>query len=329
MRSDSEQSFSEFILELNKEHGLGQLPLVKKGVSDLYFARAFFVETIKVLAPEVIEALHEQCFVEFSQASPTYSAWYKKRYSHATETYLATPECCHWENLLEASQDEESLKPLIQSLKVWSEQYNLKDTWLIDEATVTLSAWLHSPKLARTKTWHYPGTQYYKGENLYTEAWLFNYPEYSAQVKPQELYEKDDDPLLKQVMTIWWENQPSRYDPPLPMLPPFEPQVETREDYKRKIEPIIDAYIERSLERAEQEGFKPPPKKRKLEEHCEWLVRYQIQGWTHSQIADEYYENTERALGEDTIGKAVRNTAHLVKITLREPDPGGRPKTKS
>lgn len=37
-------------------------------------------------------------------------------------------------------------------------------------------------------------------------------------------------------------------------------------------------------------------------EHFEWLVRFQIQGWTIKEIAD-YYSEEEKVLGEDTIKK--------------------------
>ncbi|WP_144514287.1 hypothetical protein [Bacillus thuringiensis] len=57
-------------------------------------------------------------------------------------------------------------------------------------------------------------------------------------------------------------------------------------------------------------------KEKRNREHFEWLVRFQIQGWTIKEIAD-YYSEEEKVLGEDTIKKALHCTSNIIGITLR------------
>lgn len=52
-------------------------------------------------------------------------------------------------------------------------------------------------------------------------------------------------------------------------------------------------------------------------EHFQWLVRYQIQNWSLNDIAD-FYSTKDKILSEDTVRKALLNTARIVELEIRK-----------
>lgn len=83
-----------------------------------------------------------------------------------------------------------------------------------------------------------------------------------------------------------------------------------------EFERIVGAF--RDYLRKEFDGIVPA--RHKQEEHFEWLVRYQIQGWSHERIRREY--NVSR----ENVRKRIPEVASLIRLTLRAPKGPGRPR---
>jgi hypothetical protein len=79
----------------------------------------------------------------------------------------------------------------------------------------------------------------------------------------------------------------------------------------------VDAWArERGLERAPEKNA--PRRSRDPGAHFEWLIRYQVQGWTHAKIAQHYaraYDAAKRS--SPTVSRALHETAALIGLTLR------------
>lgn len=112
-------------------------------------------------------------------------------------------------------------------------------------------------------------------------------------------------------------------------LAPFEfrPLIlesETDSEYTSAVLVALKEYCARSKEIAVIEGLLPVPLKKKPKDtsntdlHVEWLVRHQVQGWSHKQIAIRYGRAYNEFKGTSrTVSNAVRKTADLIGLTLR------------
>lgn len=100
----------------------------------------------------------------------------------------------------------------------------------------------------------------------------------------------------------------------------WDPRNDTWGEFEKKLDAAYKKYKELYRERTEahleRKGYVEGKEKRN-KEHFEWLVRYQIQNWTVKEIAD-YYSKDDKILSEDTIKKALSNTASMVGLQLRK-----------
>ncbi len=69
-------------------------------------------------------------------------------------------------------------------------------------------------------------------------------------------------------------------------------------------------------------NYKKNPKPRKLEEHIEWFILYQVERKTYREIAEKYPD--KKGIDEAAIIQAAHNVAELLGITLREGSKRGR-----
>ncbi len=110
--------------------------------------------------------------------------------------------------------------------------------------------------------------------------------------------------------------------------PGWDPALETKKTFVTRIgdrfEERLQVYLAAVTHQFECQGWERTPEKRR-EDHFEWLARYQVQGWTHRMIADEYSTDA-KILGEDTVSKALNRLANRMGLTLRPPDKGGHPR---
>lgn len=89
-----------------------------------------------------------------------------------------------------------------------------------------------------------------------------------------------------------------------------------RAEFERQLTAQLDA-IEAEAQAA---GDEPTPIKRTGAEHFRWLVRYQVRGERFAHIARDVCRGTP------TVKEAVQETAALLDLPLRAPDPPGRPR---
>lgn len=103
----------------------------------------------------------------------------------------------------------------------------------------------------------------------------------------------------------------------------FDPRAETIDQAVKRILPVLERRLRYGLQTIKEQdkiGDTVPARPLPSRQHFEWTVRYQVKGETIRQIADS--EDVERK----TVSRAVRNVAQLIRLTLRDPDKGGRPK---
>lgn len=93
-----------------------------------------------------------------------------------------------------------------------------------------------------------------------------------------------------------------------------------KEMVHRDVEEALEEYMDRVERRLVNEGpYRNSARKRKQKEHFDWLIFYQVEGLSYSRVADRVTRSRQ------TVTEAIKDTAHLVNLTLRPPDRGGRP----
>lgn len=75
-------------------------------------------------------------------------------------------------------------------------------------------------------------------------------------------------------------------------------------------------------------GLEDPLQGRRAQHHYIWLVQYQILKWSYGQIAEEHARTTqwEKRPTDQATGKAVRELANAMQISLRPASKSGRRK---
>ncbi|WP_434578169.1 hypothetical protein [Thermoanaerobacterium thermosaccharolyticum] len=105
----------------------------------------------------------------------------------------------------------------------------------------------------------------------------------------------------------------------------WNPTLETWEDFNKRIDALFSHYKELYKKRTEeflkQNNF-VKGKEKQEDEHFEWFVRYQIQGWSKEKIAKEYYVTRQN------VSNAIKEIANLVGLKPRPASKGGRPKKR-
>jgi hypothetical protein len=197
-----------------------------------------------------------------------------------------------WPSLCEGAAHLEYVAELRDSVQRWAEQHNLTDPWLLDTILTNLCMWARSSDRHQALDWMYPG---------------------GLMISKKSKGAKGVSLIMGSPGGVYIESRAPDESPR-----PYDPAVETRSEYFESLKPYLDRQeaIMGSLY-----GFHKTKAKRNRA-HFEWLVRYQIQGWSHRKIADAYSDKT---LTEDAIGKAIRKTSKLVGLTVRQPGKAGRP----
>jgi hypothetical protein len=184
------------------------------------------------------------------------------------------------------------LAPVTSALQKWATDFHLTDPWLIDLALFTLNTWTRYPEV------------------LELEPAAFQMP-------PSGHHDtKGIEP---------------------PHLPMWRPTLESWADYEARtrawFEATLRTYKRETKEYAASRGIHPTPQKRPrgsddVSLHFEWLVRYQVQGWSFAKIAAHYdkgFENVSKTRGHvehsgaRQVSRAVRETADYLRLRLRPP----------
>lgn len=124
---------------------------------------------------------------------------------------------------------------------------------------------------------------------------------------------------------------PARLGPPEPPQLKWDPAIQDEaawEDAKAGYLATAAEYIEQykkwALSNAKAQGWNKPPTKRARGEspllHFDWLVDYQISNQSFKDIANRWSSPARDAQLYDpsVVGKAIRKTAFLMKLTLRQ-----------
>lgn len=99
----------------------------------------------------------------------------------------------------------------------------------------------------------------------------------------------------------------------------WDPRTTTWSDFEKSMDSAYKKYKKLYKERTKsymaENGYVEGTQKRN-KEHFEWLVRYQIQGWSIQEIAD-FYSTEKKTLAEDTIRKGLSATAKVLDLKIR------------
>lgn len=117
---------------------------------------------------------------------------------------------------------------------------------------------------------------------------------------------------------------------------PWEPWIETEQDYKARVETQLKEYIHKVKELYKEAGYTRPPKIRARSgtstNHFEWLALYQTkEEMSIRMIAKEYFDivsHEDEKKPIDSISTAINRLAKDIELPLRPPRTGGRPKKK-
>ena len=84
----------------------------------------------------------------------------------------------------------------------------------------------------------------------------------------------------------------------------------------------LDARLDETEALFREAEFAPPPEKRKLTGFT-WLAQYQVRKMSFPEIAKMAGMHRQTVHGE------VHGLAEIMGLTLRDPDPAGRPRTRT
>jgi hypothetical protein len=256
-------------------------------------ARAYFLEQLANLKPEVLSQLRE--------ILPLYAA--AEPYLHTIRDIIQAdlvvmetvepsdvssfeePEVDAWmvnrmvlapaapDGALAAPWRE--VEPLRAALNAWADRIHLNVEWVLDAALETLYVW-YTKGVPSTLSW-----SYWFGNILVSR------------------------PVFQFTHPGWWVTQQTR--------------DEAAEAIRSAFEVELNAYLHRIKAAAIARGMRRTSRKRGTR-HFEWLVRYQCQGWSQGRIAKHYHA------GGKTVADGIADIADRIGLQLRPPGRAGRPR---
>jgi hypothetical protein len=179
--------------------------------------------------------------------------------------------------------------PIREALLGWARRWRVSDTWCMQAAVLTLGTWVTDESLCDERSWYL--------QPMGGESDGFGAKDLSFQIPGSP---KETRPSL----------EPGTFH--------FDPRRETRDEAvarARAIAKELEAFIDRTLDRAEEAGLQgsratAPP------EHFEWLASYQVLGWTWAKIRDQHGDWVEY----HAIYQAVHRLADYLELSLRPAD---------
>jgi hypothetical protein len=97
---------------------------------------------------------------------------------------------------------------------------------------------------------------------------------------------------------------------PVPILQPYNPATQDRNEYLRAIQEQLRTYCDAVEAEFTLAGFEPTHRKRQRSGpqwmHLEWVVRNRVELWPQTRIAREY------RVSETVVSKGIRETAGLL-----------------
>lgn len=103
--------------------------------------------------------------------------------------------------------------------------------------------------------------------------------------------------------------------PRVPVLPEWTPW-QSEEDYRARVQELIDSYVTRSKSGFERQGFIERPEKRSFEKHCKWLAWRVVKGASWEKIAVREGDLIKKTISHTSVKEAVEKAAVLVGVRL-------------
>ena len=213
-------------------------------------ARRIFFDKIEDLAPRVLRALHEDVFPHYEpplEWAVDDELAAQERYEEVKCRLLLLIRGSSEQDVYSRMEEDPALK---DRLVMWATKFHIYEDWVLKSALGTLAFWSLG---ASSLTWIHP-----------------------APLQSSAL--TDDERRFAFEHPGWY------------------PELLTQEQAEANIRLVFDAslrlYFERIEALAKDRGLKRTPTKRSRSgqsalRHFEWLVRWQVQGWTQQRIANE------------------------------------------
>jgi hypothetical protein len=196
----------------------------------------------------------------------------------------------------EPNREPEKDHNLKASLTRWAQSFNLNEPWVLEAAVHTMMRW----------------NKVFTSDDYNTRIYSVMFPKLVTDTKKREFEE----------LTATYPRYKTSFT-----TRAWNPLKESEEAFltraKDDFEAYISAYTAHIKNSLRKRGWQPVPKLRKIE-HFEWLVRYQVQGWSHAKIAEHY-----QLASNDVVSKALNKKADELKFSLRPAEKGGRPPKNS
>lgn len=286
---------------MGSRHGVGEY-----GTPDsiAWAGRRVFLLAVLRVAPQTVDSLAQDVLPAYS---PEFSA-----YQEGTRTFVCFADGVLryvvgsgvqnlaarlaarsglWVPSLSAGDDaDKALAPFAAALAGWAGRWHLRDDWILNVALTTLDS------LSRVErpcaSWRFVAS-------------ILRYPHYGGPMPAA----------------------------PALTLDPWLPTTETYAAYRTRAlsecARQLDEYLFCVDEHYDEAGFKLTPEYRALEHHAEWLVRYQVLEEEWPDIAAtatrELADGRRAPVTDQAVRDAVKKTADLLGLTLREGRGPGRP----
>lgn len=263
------------------------------------FARSLFLSAVTELVPDVLAMLKTEVLPKYATVCgeiQCYSepgvieakrAEYQERYGRRIVALCDSGEDpADWQTVSTASDVKAEavlypeLLPLRDALDTWSKTHHLHEPWVQERALRTLAGWQEWPQVFDNLPLEFHGVG---------GAWL--------------------DPVSNAERVFSFEH--AGWVPTVTTRRSAEAAI--RADFEHKLRDYLDAIETRVVAAG---GFTNPNPRPSLEQHLEWLVRYQVCDQNFSQVGRSVH------IAARTVTDEVKKAATLVGIDLRQAQRG-------
>lgn len=268
-------------------------------------ARQLFLDSVRDVAPEVLRDLADtplDAFLATFLQFATVPSLYFMVHAHRASSWLLPSDAVPAPIVLGESVPvpsflTEERERRIALLRDWARRWELHtsvDDWLLWTAAETVLWWCQCRAARESESVDYlpdDGREWWHGGHL----------------EPIQL--RDDEKRVAFPAFDW------------------DPQLELKADAAKRIGTDLDRILHEQLDDIESHArgrdMVRPVTKATGSEHFRWLVRWQVRRESYREIADS---TGDRNLTQNAIQLAVRETALLVGLTRRRPNPPGAPR---
>jgi hypothetical protein len=280
--------------------------------SEVFHAQLVYLDAVQRLAPEVIASLVGDAYPIFRRVLKTWPP------DHGEERLLgplelsATPG---WSAVLSATPTYlPELIPLREALRRWARRFNIREDWFFRAALDVLSRAGSSMADTSKLTWHkfevHEGGKAGVTVSNYRDVTGVPYGLHWVTTIPTDF---DHPPIEAEEQAFVFEND--GWD----VLNSSWQAASTK--IKEEFQQALGTYEARMRSLADRRGLRRAMPKRAVDEHMEWLVRFQLLKQTPGAIAVVVQKarvaGQKRRVTEDAVSRAIAAMADLVQLELR------------